>query len=954
MSAQTIASADDEISFGQFRFFPARQLLMEAEKPVRLGSRALDILGVLVRLRGELISTRDLIAKIWPDTFVEEGNLRVHIAALRRALGDGRAGNRYVVNVPGRGYRFLAPVSISRTSGAGLPQDTAAEPAHNLPSPLQRMVGRAETVSAVLAHFARYRLVTIVGAGGIGKTTVALAAANELIASFKDRVRFIDLAPLTDRSAITSALASLCDVTVRSEDAFPALIAHLKDKEVLLVLDGCEHVVEAAAALAEAIVTGAPRVRILATSREPLRSQGEAVMRLPPLGLPPPSAGLTAAEALTFPAIQLFVECAAASLDGFELSEADASIACDICRKLDGIALAIELAASRVDALGVRGVADHLDDRFRLLTSGRRTALPRHQTLGATLDWSYELLPSHLRVILRRVGIFAGWFSSEAASAVARDEILTASEVITAVADLVAKSLVAADVSGATAFYRLLDTTRAYAFQKLTQAGEVQRVSRAHAGYYCALFERAEAEWETRPTADWLADYGRKLDNLRVALDWAFSPSGDLAVGVPLTVAAVPLWFQLSLINECRQRVERALAAVDPETGRDEHREMKLRAALGWSLMYTTGPERPTSSAWQTAFELAEKVDDVDYQLRALWGLWASRINNGEFGQALAFAERFSACASHGSPERHIADRLIGTALHFLGDQPGARLHLERMLSRYVPPDHRSHIVRFQFDQRVSARMTLARVLWLQGFADQALREASSNIDEALAVDHTLSLCNALGNSACPVALFAGDLGAAERYTGMLSGLTERHGFDAWRAYADVFRGELLARRGELDSGLALLHTAVGKLRDAKFVQYQTAFLLMLAQSLARAGRLEEGRAALDEALQQCERTDERWCMSELLRVRGEIALLEPTPDRAAAERDFEAALVLARRQQALSWELRSAISLARLRRKEGRIAEARSLLAPVSGRFTEGFGTADLHAANGLLTELA
>jgi predicted ATPase len=292
--------------------------------------------------------------------------------------------------------------------------------------------------------------------------------------------------------------------------------------------------------------------------------------------------------------------------------------------------------------------------------------------------------------------------------------------------------------------------------------------------------------------------------------------------------------------------------------------------------------------------------------------------------------------------------------LHFLGDQPGARLHLERMLSQYVPPNHRSHIVRFQFDQRVSARMTLARVLWLQGFADQALREASSNIDEALAVDHTLSLCNALGNSACPVALFAGNLSAAERYTGMLSSLTERHGFDAWRAYADVFRGELLARRGELDSGLALLHTGVGKLRDAKFVQYQTAFLLMLAQSLVRAGRLEEGRAALDEALQQCKRTDERWCMSELLRVRGEIALLEPTPDRAAAERDFEAALVLARRQQALSWELRSAISLARLRRKEGRIAEARSLLAPVSGRFTEGFATADLRAANGLLTELA
>ena len=949
------AAFGDAIGFGPFRLFPRQQVLLEGEKPLRLGSRALEILKVLVERAGTLVTKDDLAARVWPNTFVEEGNLRVHIAALRRALGDGQAGRQYVVTVPGRGYRFVAPVApLAQPSTL---ETATPESAHNLPPSLTRMIGRADVVSSLVAQFDSYRLITIVGPGGIGKTTVALAVANELAASFKDKVRFIDLAPLADPLVVTSALASVLDVAVRSDSPLPALTAHLRDKEMLLVLDSCEHVVEAVAALAETIVKGAPLVRILATSREPLKSEGEAVVRLPPLGVPSASAELTAAEALTFPAIQLFVERAAACLDEFELSDKDAPIVSDICRKLDGIALAIELAASRVDAFGVRGVADRLDDRFRLLTRGRRTALPRLQTLSAALDWSYELLPKPLRVILRRLSVFAGWFTSESASAVAPGETLAASDVIDCIADLVAKSLVEADVDGPTAYYRLLDTTRAYAFQKLTEAGEVEPVSRSHANHYRALFERAEAEWETRPTADWLADYGRQIDNLRAALDWAFSPTGDVAVGVALTVAAVPLWFQLSLINECRERVERALAALDPDARHDDHREMKLHAALGWSLMYTTGRERTTSAAWQTALELAEDLDDVDYRLRALWGLWASRYNNGEYREALALAERFSALAVNSADpaDPHIGDRMVGVALHFLGDQAGARRHIERMLGRYVTPVHRSHIVRFQFEQRVTARITLARVLWLQGFADQALRVVEINIDEALAIEHTLSLCNALGNAACPVALLAGDLAAAERYTAMLSSQTERYVLDIWRAYADIFRGELLVRRGHLNSGLTLLQTSVGKLRDAGFAQHQTAFLGVLAESLARAGRLDDGRAAIAEALLQCERTQERWCMSELLRINGEIALLDTATDAAVvAEQEFLEALGWAHRQQALSWELRGATSLARLWRNQGRIADARGLLAPVYDRFTEGFGTADLRAAKQLLGELA
>ena len=302
---------------------------------------------------------------------------------------------------------------------------------------------------------------------------------------------------------------------------------------------------------------------MLATSREPLRIEGEHVHRLSPLASPPALARLTAAEALGFPAVQLFVERAAATLDEFELTDADAPIVADICSRLDGIALAIELAAARVDTFGVRGVAAHLDDRFQLLTRGRRTALPRHRTLRATLDWSYQLLPEPERVVLRRLAIFAGGFTEEAASAVAASAEIAASEVVESLANLVTKSLVSVDVGGVMVRYRLPETIRAYALQRLVESGEREQIARRHAEYHLGLFERAEAEAETRPMAEWLAEYRPRIDNLRAALDWAFSPGGDASIGVALTAASVPLWVDLSMMAECRRHVERALARLD-------------------------------------------------------------------------------------------------------------------------------------------------------------------------------------------------------------------------------------------------------------------------------------------------------------------------------------------------------------------------------------------------------
>src|SRR5208283_334236 len=478
MTGPFVAADERAVSFGPFRLLPAQRLLLEGDKPVRLGSRALDMLIALVEHPGEVVGRDELMARVWPNTHVDEGNLKFQISALRRTLGGG---NRYLLNVPGRGYSFVAPVARAEEAGTAAPEPAETETAHNLPALLTRLIGRGDTITRLADQLLRQRLLTIVGAGGIGKTSVALAVAEQLIPAYEHGVWLIDLAPLADPRLVPSALADAIGLEIRAENPLPGLVASFRDKKMLLVLDNCEHVIDAAAALAVGVLAGAPGVQVIATSREPLRIEGEHVHRLSPLASPPASARLTAVEALGFPAVQLFVERAGAALDEFELTDADAPIVADICSKLDGIALAIELAAARVNTFGVRGVAAHLDDRFQLLTRGRRTALPRHRTLRATLDWSYELLPEPERVVLRRLAIFAGGFTEEAARAVAASAEIAASEVVESLANLVTKSLVSVDVGGVMVRYRLPETIRAYALQRLIESGEREQIARRHA-----------------------------------------------------------------------------------------------------------------------------------------------------------------------------------------------------------------------------------------------------------------------------------------------------------------------------------------------------------------------------------------------------------------------------------------------------------------------------------------
>lgn len=947
---QATGSTEEMISFGQFRLIPARQQLMDGDLPVHIGSRALDILTVLVRGAGEVVSKEELFARVWPETFVEEGNLRVHIAALRRALRDGAGGKRYIANIPGRGYSFVAPIVRGSAAADAVP----APPPSSVPARLGRMVGRAEAVEALGRELLVSRFVTVVGPGGIGKTTVAIAIAETLRDRFPDGVFFVDLAAVGDPMLVPSALAALMGVGVRSQDALPSVIGFLTGRKALVVLDSCEHVIDAAAGLAECLIGGTSGTCVLATSREALRAEAERINRLSTLAFPAEDEALTAGEALAYPAVELFVERASASLDGFVLRDAEAPAVAEICRRLDGMALAIEIAASWVEPFGVTGLAMRLRDRFQLLLRGRRTALARHQTLSATLDWSYDQLNEQERCTLRRLAVFVGEFTMDSALAVLSGAGSNGPDAIDAIANLVTKSLIAAHVDRPEPLYRLFDVTRAYALGKLEEAGERGSLARLHAAHYRTLMAQARNGWESWSATVWLERYRRHIDNIRGALEWCFAPGGDQATGVALTVSTIPLWFSLSLVSECGERAERALTT--PPAQQDPDSAMQLNAGRAWSLMQTKGFVEDTRVAWQRVLDLAERHGDVDHQLRALWGLWAGLQNRSELGPALVLAQRFSVIAADSTDPMDVlvGDRMVGYMLHLMGDQSGAREHLERMVARYQVPVIGSRIIRFVFDQRATAQSFLARILWLQGQADEAERLASALVETAIEEEDVLSLCQVLVQAACPVALFTGDLESADRHVRTLLEHAERHSLAFWQAYGHCFNALLTIRQGAVDAGLKALGNALHELRDMQFGVLYGVFLAEYAAALGQVGDHTGGLDAVETALARARRNQELWYLPEFLRIKGEIVLRSAEPaSRAQAETLFREALEISREQHTPAWELRAATSLAKLVQANGSPDEARRLLGPIHARFTEGLETADYRAATAFMRGL-
>ena len=941
----------DVLSFGPFSLFPAERLLKKGDEPIPLGDRALDILIALAERPGEVATRKELISTVWPDVTVEEANLRFQMAALRKALGDGRDGARYISNISGRGYCFVAPVT--RSGAEQLVQVTGGIPTervHKLPPRLARMVGRDDTVRALTQQLQMWRFVSVVGPGGVGKTTVAISVAHALIDGFHGAVFFIDLAALTDPHLVPTAVASALGFMVQTQDAVIGLLTFIGDRKILLVLDNCDHVIGVAAALAERVVSEAPQAHILATSREALRVEGEHVHLLYSLDCPPEDASLTAMEALRYPAAQLFMERAAASGHGAALTDTEAPIVARSCRRLDGIALAIELAASRVGSLGIRGVAELLDNRFGLLWQGRRTALPRHETLNAMLDWSYSLLAEREKVVLCRLSVFVGGFTLQAAGFVGSETEADKADVIDAVTSLVTKSLISTTVVNESTYYRLLDTTRAYAVAKLAERDEADRIARRHAIFYSKFLEHDEIIQSLFVEHD-LSKYAPHIGNVRAALGWALSDHGDLAVGIELATWAAPLFTGLSLLKECRGWCERALAALD-DTSRGSRQEMILQEALALSSIFTRGNGDQARTAIERGLALAEAFQDRGRQLRLLSCLHFFFMRLGDIRRALAVAEQAGVIAQAAKhPDGTAwAEWWEGIARHYLGDQAAAQRHLERGMALAVELGTFDANFFGGLVQRIRALVVLVRTLWLRGFSDQALRISQKAIDEAASRDHPVSICSSLVY-ASTLLLWTGDLPQASDLIEQLIGHAGRYSLAPYRALGIALKGEFAIARDEPEAGLDLIRSALGTLRAQKYNILITDFIGALAEGLRKTRQFEEALFTVNGAIARAENSGAEINLSELLRIKSQI--LAAQHDREAAMNCLTEALAVARAQSALAWELRSTMALARMLFEDGQRDRARHTLALVYDRFTEGFETADLRLARTLLEDL-
>ena len=582
-SAAPAASLVADISFERCVIRPSLRDVLVDGKPSKLGARAFDLLLTLVEHRERVVSKNELLELVWPGMIVEENNLQVHISALRKLLGP-----QVIATIPGRGYRFTAVVegvmanaesapASTTVEGVAIPASAAPTENGNLPSTVPTLFGRDDDIEALTKLVTIHRLVTVVGAGGLGKTRLAQAAAHTLRDVYADGAWLVELAPVSDPALLPAAVARALGFTLSGKkSAQDEVIDTLHNRVLLLVLDNCEHVVAAASAFAQAVVDHAPRVHLLATSQELLKVSGEHLYRLAPLALPATNE-LGAAHASG--AVALFVERVSALQPAFKLTEHNAADASDICRQLDGLPLAIELAAARVPLLGVAGVRERLHERFRMLTGGARAAPRRQQTLHETLDWSHSLLTADERAVFRRAGVFVGGFTLPAAQHALADSQLDEWAVLDHLGALVDKSLLVADPTEPPR-YRLLESARAYALEKLHDAGEREVMSKRHAQSMLAVFDAAYEEVWTATRDARFERCAPDIDNLRAALDWA-QDADDPELHITLVGASGWIWFEAVQFREGLRRCDLAMTGIDAMTAP----ALEARLLYAWSLI---------------------------------------------------------------------------------------------------------------------------------------------------------------------------------------------------------------------------------------------------------------------------------------------------------------------------------------------------------------------------------
>jgi predicted ATPase/DNA-binding winged helix-turn-helix (wHTH) protein len=923
------------ISFGTYVLLPEEKVLKEGRRTVPLGGRAFDILIALVGKAGHIVTKKDLMDQAWPQTIVADNNLRVHVAAIRKMLGDGVGSNRFIINVPGRGYSFIAPVENIET----LERDSEPPPSvsHDIPNLVAQVLGRNSIIQSLVEQIPGQRLLTIVGSGGVGKTTVAIAVARQ-VAQHYERVCFVDLSSVEDPGAIPGLVASTLGVPYIISDPLGNAIARLRNHRYLIVLDNCEHVISNVATVVENLLRGTSGIDILATSREPMDCEGECVYNLMPLAIPRESDPMDAVTALKFPAVQLFVERAYNELDTFELTDANAVAVVEICRRLDGIPLAIELVAACVSIFGVEGLRERFGDDLILATRRRMTADARHRSLKTTLEWSYQLLSAAEQAVLRRLSVFRGAFNEEAAASVLSGDARGGAPFLDSLLSLVTKNLMTTDVSGTSIRFRLLHITRAYASALLLGDDERHQMQKRHAEYIEAVLSASMPRWGTTTRQQWRDQYDGLINDATAAMDWAFSARGNVIIGAQLMVAALPFGFHFSLPDEFLSRAKIALDALADVNPRRLTLELYLTNVLGTLLHIRRIPDVAVQDVVDKTLALVPMTGDPVKAIEPLTNATVYKCEQGEYAAALDLANEIAVVASSTDNPlaKYVANRVSAQMHHYVGSHGKARVIAESVLGQSAGLS--LAFGQTQLDPRVSMRIILARISWLEGFPDRAADISEEAVDLA-SNDGPIALCQATGLAAVPIAFWRGDYARARTQIEVMLEQSRRFALDRWTNLALCY-----GRCADLKQAKAGSHCSEQfehSTTNPAGALYRDMLSTISAEWIdaATLARAEYGKCG--------------WANAEILRA----ASVHAGPARSrvedmSAERTLQRALEISRAQGERAWELRALTSLTRLRRSSVNLEDAVNPLATLCAQFSEGYETADLREARSLVAE--
>ncbi len=638
--------------FGQVEIRPAERRILIDGQPANVGARAFDVLLALIDRRDRVVSKDELLDLVWPGLVVEENNLQVQVSTLRKLLGP-----QALATIPGRGYRLTL-----KFDGDSGPSSAPAARMHNLPTQLSSFVGREREIAELKKLLGITRLVTLTSMGGTGKTRLSLQVAADVRDDYPDGVWFVELAPLADERLVPQAVASV--LGVKEEAGRPVLEAlekYVKDRQLLLILDNCEHLERACAELAKTLLRSGRGLQILASSREHLHVAGETTYPVPSLAVPDALNATNETinlEALTqYDAVRLFIDRATAAQPAFQVTRQNAAAVADICRHLDGIPLAIELAAARVGALSVDKIAARLSDRFSLLTGGDKTAMPRQQTLRASIDWSYDLLSEHERALLQRLAVFAGGCTLEAAEAVGAGDGIEESAVLDLLIHLVEKSLVTLEAGGER--YRLLETVRQYAQERLDESGAEGDARTRHLGFYLALAEQARPELAGPQQGVWLARLDLERENILSAHVWCDRAEGETELGLKLVWALKPYWFNRGLLGLGQRMTVEALA----RTGASERSLDRCRGLFqAGQIGAFTGRYAEAQGYLEESLAIARAIGDKVRIAGALQPLGMACLGQGNMAAARAHFQEALAMARELGDKREIAAALNALA----------------------------------------------------------------------------------------------------------------------------------------------------------------------------------------------------------------------------------------------------------------------------------------------------